>query len=121
MCINDTWGTICDYHWTKREASVVCSQLGYSPYGMHYIENRIMHVCIYAEITFHCLFSGAMAITNLFVNYEWPVGLFELACIGNETNIWDCMYNITNERQLCDQDSDASVFCMREFNLLKIS
>ena len=62
-----------------------------------------------------------MATKNLFVNYEWPIGLFELACIGNETNIWDCMYNMTNEGQLCNQDNDASVFCMREFNLLKIS
>ena len=33
VCINGTWGTICDHHWTKQEASVACSHLGYSPYG----------------------------------------------------------------------------------------
>ena len=37
VCINGTWGTICDHHWTQQEASVVCSHLGYSPYGIMYI------------------------------------------------------------------------------------
>lgn len=33
VCIGSTWYTICNHHWTKTEASVICSQLGYSPYG----------------------------------------------------------------------------------------
>ena len=56
-----------------------------------------------------------MATTNLFLNYERPIGLFELRCSGNETNIWDCLYNITDGGQYCGQYNDASVFCMRKF------
>ena len=33
-CLNNTWTTICIHHWTAQEATVVCSQLGYSPYGI---------------------------------------------------------------------------------------
>lgn len=33
VCVNGVWGTVCDKDWTNTEASIVCTQLGYSPYG----------------------------------------------------------------------------------------
>ena len=33
VCINNTTGTVCSTQWDDRDASVVCTQLGYSPYG----------------------------------------------------------------------------------------
>ena len=37
VCIDETWHKTCAHQWTAQEASVVCSQLGYSPYGMYII------------------------------------------------------------------------------------
>ena len=34
ICVNGTWGAVCNDFWDDLDSRVFCRQLGYSPYGM---------------------------------------------------------------------------------------
>lgn len=35
VCVNQTWGTICEDFWDTKDSSVVCKQLGFAAAGMY--------------------------------------------------------------------------------------
>ena len=46
VCVNQTWGTICDSAWNDNAASVICKQQGFSSYGIHIINVIIIIIVI---------------------------------------------------------------------------
>lgn len=81
----DTWGTICDDHWSLREANVVCRSLGYG--------------------------SAAMATKNS--NFGRGVGktiMDDVYCQGNEKSIMQCRHRGWYKSN-CDHYEDVGVKC----------
>ncbi|KAM6958794.1 T-cell differentiation antigen CD6-like, partial [Aplochiton taeniatus] len=79
------WGTVCDDQWDRREADVVCGQLG----------------CGYAV--------GGSAQGGAFPQGRGPIYLDELNCTGAESNLWACPS--LREGHDCGHKEDAGVVC----------
>ena len=57
VCIGGRFGTICDGGWNNQDASVVCGQLGFSPYGIYFDKMTIftkINVMVVCLLRFHC-------------------------------------------------------------------
>ena len=96
------WGTVCSDGWDYREASVVCSSLGFrgnSQCRLSYVHNDSLKLfatdSIAVSFAFFGTGSGDIVATN--VN-----------CSGNETGLLLCPYS---SNLLCAHSGDAGVIC----------
>uniref|UniRef100_A0A8C1ZG82 Neurotrypsin n=1 Tax=Cyprinus carpio TaxID=7962 RepID=A0A8C1ZG82_CYPCA len=90
--LNGQWGSVCDTHWTDRDASVVCRQLGLSEIGT--------------------------ALQGIPKAWSWahfgqgsgPIQLDAVQCTGNELSLDECRHSGW-EQHNCDHMEDAGVSC----------
>ena len=79
------WGTICDYYWDRKDATVVCRQLGYLNAVRALSRNNVPDG------------SGQIWLRNIH-------------CNGNEENLASCSHNGWRN-QNCGHHQDAGVEC----------
>ena len=105
VCVNGSYTRVCDDGWDNSDASVVCSQMGFSRYGMS------------ATISFsrfkHILFffvAGAIAIdSSAFPGSTLTPFVSSVSCIGDESNLFSCP--LSSSAKLCDGEAKAGVAC----------
>ena len=85
VCFRGTYVTICDTAWDNIAASVVCRQLGFSPYG-------------------------AVGVRNNFPQSTLMATLQNVNCTGSESNLLQCGYT-AGPAGTCGRFQDAEAVC----------
>ena len=96
ICLNNTYGTVCDDFWDMLDASVVCKQLGYSPGAMH----------------MSSFFGSGSENQSIFLD--------NVVCQGTESSLLECVTNPIGEHN-CDHSEDAGVRCEGEAVFVKVT
>ncbi len=90
VCLEGRFGTVCRDSWENNDASVLCSELGFSRYG-------------------------AIALSDAqFSEGLKPTSYNEINCVGNESRLSDCAFVGPAGAQSCGRFQDAEVVCQSE-------
>ena len=102
ICYGGLWGSVCDYRWDVRDATVVCRQLGY---------NGSKANDYLSCVSFHLLPASAalgrhrvVSTSSLFYHLD------DVNCNGTEMNLAECMH-IGVGQHYCFERQKAGVIC----------
>ena len=107
ICYDNYWGTVCDDFWGTTDASVVCRQLGHSPYGKLATFNMKPFA-----FTMMLLSTGASSFSYSRIGGgSGGILLDDVSCRGSESRLIDCINRGIGVHN-CDHTDDAGVRCL---------
>lgn len=107
VCHNETWGTVCDDHWTQQASNVACRQLGFNM--TDYGEWSFFHVFLWFWfcLVVHDLSPEVFSSVNSSVT---PILLDNVRCIGSEGTLVECQHSPVGSHD-CDHTEDVNIRC----------
>ena len=89
VCVNETWGTVCNQGWDNSDANVACRQLGFQPTN------------------------ASVLPVSLFGVGAGRIWLSNLICSGSEGRLLDCAHSGVGMSTGCNGHADdAAMRCM---------
>ena len=114
ICLNGSWGSVCDSNWGYSEARVVCRQLGYDGCEFTLLKlssSRISSLAYAAGYVFSPIFFFFTPTPSLFYQLE------EVTCQGNESLLSDCEHNTIVPNYCYWRGAKAKVTCSCKFHV----
>ena len=120
VCINDTWGTVCDDSWGSVDATVICKQLEYAYTGCTLIHTTTIISSDHDNITnyfIHYYIDGKYYTNAYFGAGSGTIWFDNVACTSSNTKLVQCSSNPIGEED-CSHSEDAGVGCEGAYMLL---
>ena len=103
ICLNGEWGTVCGTSWDRRDAQVVCRQLGYVP------TCKLVFISIYIILTVDII-GASFYTSSQFGDGDLQQLTGNIQCTGSETSLLSCSPQC-NPTSSCYYGHTAGVRC----------
>ena len=110
ICLNGEWGTVCGTYWDRRDAQVVCRQLGYVP------TCKLVFISIYMILTVDII-GASFYRSSQFGDGDLQQLIWNFQCSGSETSLLNCSYQY-DPSSSCYYGRTAGVKCYSKITLI---
>ena len=102
VCMNNTYGAVCDDFWDSRDAEVVCRQLGFSNGNASLLFCLVWLLILIYLIDSQALLGRDISALSVFLD--------NVQCVGNEKSLLECSRSTLGNHN-CPSNGGAAVRC----------